>query len=156
PLDQLRALFEERLLEQNERHDGGNRFIGTGGTSPFGQAGQNPGGVRAAGGGGGKSAIQIANERRYRDYPNDRVLDPRALAVALKKLRRLSRLEGEPELDVEESIEATCKNAGELELIFRPPRKNEARVLLLMDTGGSMDPYTFLVEQLFSAASNLN
>jgi uncharacterized protein len=156
PLEELRRRFEERLREQKERHDGGNHYIGTGGTSPFGNSGANPGGIRAGGSGGGKSAIQVAGERRYKDYRQDRVLDTRALAVALKKLRRLSRTEGEPELDIDESIEKTSKNAGELELAFHPPRKNEARVLLLMDVGGSMDPYSQLCEGLFSAAAHLN
>jgi hypothetical protein len=155
PLDELRRRFEERLREQKERHDGGNHYIGTGGTSPFGNSGANPAGMRV-GGGGGKSAVQIAEERRYADLRGDRVLDTRSLSVALKKLRRLTRNFGEPELEVEESIDKTCKNAGELELVFRPPRKNEARVLLLMDVGGSMDPHARLVEQLFSAASTLN
>ena len=156
PLDALRRLFEERLAEQQERHDGGNRWIGTGGTSPFGNGGRNPAGVRVGGSGGGRSAIQIASERRFRDYRNDRVLDTRQIAVALRRLRRLSRTEGEPELDVEESIDRTCKNAGFLELAFTPPRQNQAKVLLLMDTGGSMTPFTHLVETLFSAASHLN
>jgi uncharacterized protein with von Willebrand factor type A (vWA) domain len=156
PLDKLRELFEQRLQEQTERHDGGNRWIGTGGTSPFGHGGRNPAGVRVGGGGGGRSAIQVASERRFRDYRSDRILDTRDMAVALKKLRRLTRHEGEPELDVDESIDETSKNAGELSLIFRPPRRNEARVLLLMDVGGSMDPYAHLVERLFSAASGLN
>jgi uncharacterized protein with von Willebrand factor type A (vWA) domain len=156
PLDELRKLFEERLKEQDERHDGGNRWIGTAGTSPFGNGGTNPAGMRVGGSGGGRSAIQIASARRFKEYRSDRLLDTRGMAVALKKLRRLSRTEGEPELDVEDSIDKTCKNAGELELVFRPPRKNEARVLLLMDVGGSMDPYSHMVEQLFSAASNLD
>lgn len=155
PLDELRRLFEERRAEQRERHDGGNRWIGTGGTSPFGNSGANPAGVRVGGGGGNRSAIQIASARRFREYRQDRVLDTRSMAVALKKLRRLARF-GEPELDVEDTIERTCKNAGELELVLHPPRKNEARVLLLMDAGGSMDPYSTMVEQLFSAASSLD
>ncbi len=156
PLDRLRELFEQRLQEQKERHDGGNRWVGTGGTSPFGHGGRNPAGVRVGGGGGGRSAVQIATERRFADYRNDRIIDTRAMAVALKKLRRLTRDEGRPELDIEESIDATCRNAGELTLEFRPPRDNHARVLLLMDVGGSMDPYAALVERLFSAASGLN
>jgi uncharacterized protein len=156
PFEELRQRFEERLRQQKERHDGGDHFIGTGGTSPFGQGGANPSGVRVGGSGGGKSAVQIAEERRYQDYRQDRVLDTRLLSVALKKLRRLSRNEGEPELDIEESIDKTCKNAGELELAFLPPRKNNVRVLLLMDVGGSMDPYSYMAEQLFSAAANLN
>ncbi len=156
PLDKLRELFEERLREQDERHDGGNKWIGTGGKSPFGNGGVNPGGVRVGGAGGGRSAVQIASQRRFAAYRSDRVLDTRSIAVALKKLRRLSRKEGELELDVDESIDETCRNAGELTLAFRPPRKNEARVLLLMDVGGSMDPYVHLVEKLFSAANGLN
>jgi uncharacterized protein with von Willebrand factor type A (vWA) domain len=156
PLEELRKLFEERLAEQKDRHDGGNRWIGTGGTSPFGHGGAHPGGVRVGGGGGNRSAIQIATAREFRKYRTDRVLDTRDMTVALKKLRRLSRRHADLELDIDESIDQTCRNAGELTLEFRPPRKNEARVLLLMDVGGSMDPYAHLVEQLFSAASSLN
>ena len=155
PLDALRRLFEERLAEQRERHDGGSRWIGTGGTSPFGHGGRNPAGVRVGGQGGGRSAVQIASERRFRDYRQDRVLDTRQIAVALRRLRRLGVGLGEPELDVEASIDRTCKNAGDLELAFRPPRENQARVLLLMDVGGSMTPFAHLVETLFSAASQL-
>jgi uncharacterized protein with von Willebrand factor type A (vWA) domain len=156
PLDRLRELFEQRLRAQKERHDGGNRWIGTGGTSPFGNGGAHPGGVRVGGSGGNRSAVQIAGERRFRDYRDDLILDDRSIAVALKRLRRLGRTGVEPELDVDESIDQTCRNAGELVLEFRPPRRNQARVLLLMDTGGSMDPYAELVEKLFSTASQLN
>ena len=155
PLDTLRELFEERLQEQQERHDGGNRWIGTGGTSPFGHGGRHPSGVRVGGSGGGRSAVQIASERRFRDYRDDRVLDTRDLAVALKKLRRLGREDVVPELDVDASIDATCRNAGDLTLAFEAPRKNQARVLLLMDVGGSMDPHAYRVERLFSAANGL-
>ena len=156
PLEELRKLFEERLAEQEKRHDGGNRWVGTGGTSPFGHGGMHPAGVRVGGGGGNRTAIQIATARQFRKYRHDRVIDTRAMAVALKKLRRLSRRHADLELDIEETIDLTCKNAGELELAFVPPRRNEARVLLLMDVGGSMDPYAHMVEQLFSAASSLN
>ncbi len=156
PLDELRKQFEERLREQKERHDGGSRWVGTGGRSPFGHGGRNPAGVRVGGGGGGRSAIQIATARKFQQYRWDRVLDTRSMAVALKKLRRLSRKHSELELDVDESIDKTCQNAGELTLAFNPPRKNEARVLLLMDVGGSMDPYAEMVEQLFSAANSLH
>lgn len=156
PLEKLRELFEQRLREQRERHDGGSKWVGTGGTSPFGHGGRNPAGIRVGGQGGGRSAVQVAQQRRYREYRKDRVLDTRAMTVALRKLRRLSRNQGPDELDVDESIDRTCRNAGELELAFRPPRKNQAKVLLLMDTGGSMDPFTHMVEQLFSAASAQN
>lgn len=155
PLEQLRRMFEERLEQQKARHDGGNRWVGTGGTSPFGHGGQNPAGVRVGGSGGGRSAVQIATAREFRKYRHDQVLDTRAISVALKKLRRLSRRHVDLELDVDESIDQTCRNAGDLTLCFTPPRKNEARVLLLMDTGGSMDPYSHMVERLFSAAHAL-
>lgn len=155
-LEELQKLFEQRLKEQTERHDGGNRWIGTGGTSPFGNSGSSPGGMRVGGGGGGKSASQVAFERRFRDYADDRILDTRQTQVALRRLRRLARRDAELELDVDDSIDRTCKNAGELELVFNPPRKNQARVVLLMDTGGSMDPFTDMVEQLFTAANQLN
>lgn len=152
----LQKLFEERLKEQKGRHDGGNRWIGTGGTSPFGNGGRNPAGIRVGGAGGGRQAVQVAEARRYRDYRNDRVLDTRQIAVALRKLRRLARKEGEPELDIDDTIDRTGKNAGELELAFIPPRENQARVMLAMDVGGSMTPYTRMVETLFSAASAQN
>ncbi len=151
-LAEVRELFKKRLAEQRERHDGGNRWIGTGGTSPFGEGGKHPTGLRA-GAGGGRSAMQIASERRFREYRNDLVLDVRRVDLALRMLRDLGR-EGAPaELDLEETIDATAKNAGDLEIIVRPPRRNRAKVLLLMDVGGSMDPYAHLVSQLFTAAS---
>jgi uncharacterized protein with von Willebrand factor type A (vWA) domain len=151
-VDRLRQMFEERLREQRERHRGGNRWIGTGGTSPFGSHGSHPTGLRI-GEGDGRSAMQVAAERRFRDYRNDRVLDVRQIDVALRGLRRLGR-EGAPEeLDLDETIEATGKNAGELELVFHAPKRNRLKLVLLMDVGGSMDPYAELVERLFTAAS---
>ncbi len=156
PLEELRRRYEERLKEQKEKHDGGNHWIGTRGTSPFGSGGKNPAGIRVAGSGGGRSAIQMATARQYAEYRSDRVLDTRSITVALKKLRRLSRHEGEPELQIDGTIERTSKNGGFLELDFQPPRKNQARVLLMMDVGGSMTPYTRVVERLFSAASTLH
>lgn len=151
-LETLRQLLAQRLQEQHERHDGGNRMIGTGGTSPFGHNGQHPSGIRLGGTGGQRSAIQIAEERQFENYRNDRTLDTRQIQVALKKLRHLRRIGLEDELDLEETIDETCKNGGEIELIFRPPRQNNAKVLVLMDAGGSMMPYATLVERLFSAA----
>jgi uncharacterized protein with von Willebrand factor type A (vWA) domain len=155
PLERLRELFEQRLKDQKERHDGGNHWIGTGGTSPFGHSGRHPSGIRVGGPGQNSSAIQIAGEHRFQDYRKDRVLDTRGMGLALRKLRRLSRGQGRPELDLDASIEKTCRNAGELELVFQPPRRNQARVLLLMDTGGSMDYFRDLADRLFSAASSL-
>lgn len=152
-LDKLRKLFEERLKEQTERHDGGSKWIGTGGTSPFGHGGHNPAGVRVGGFGGGKSAIQIATKRDFQNYRDDLVLDVRQTQVALRKLRRLVRHGLDMELDIDGTVERTGKNAGELELVFRPPRRNQIRLTLMMDAGGSMTPFARLVSTLFTAAS---
>jgi uncharacterized protein with von Willebrand factor type A (vWA) domain len=152
-LEELKRQFAERLKEQKERHDGGNRWIGTGGRSPFGHGGYHPSGVRVGGPGGGRSAMQVAEERRFRDYRKDRVLDVRQIDVALRGLRRLGREGAEEELDIDETVDSTCKNAGDLELVFAPPKRNRMKLLLLMDVGGSMDAYANLVERLFTAAS---
>ncbi|HEX5063088.1 MAG TPA: VWA domain-containing protein [Kofleriaceae bacterium] len=151
-LEKLRELFEKRLKEQKERHDGGNRWIGTGGTSPFGTRGMNPNGMRV-GGGGGRSAMAVADQRLFKEYRRDVVLDVRQIDVALRGLRRLGREGAHEELDLDETVDETCKNAGELEIIFRPPRRNRVKVLLLMDVGGSMDPHSELMSRLFTAAS---
>ncbi|MDB4961638.1 MAG: hypothetical protein JWP01_1637 [Myxococcales bacterium] len=151
-LEKLRALFEQRLKEQKERHDGGNRWIGTGGTSPFGTGGKNSNGMRV-GGGGGRSAMAVADERRFKEYRRDVVLDVRQIDVALRGLRKLGREGAIEELDLDETIDKTCKNAGEIDIVFRPPRRNRVKVVLLMDVGGSMDPHSELVSKLFTAAS---
>jgi uncharacterized protein len=151
-LEEVRDLFRKRLAEQRERHDGGSRWIGTGGTSPFGQGGRHPTGLRL-GAGGGKSALQVAAERRFREYRSDVILDVRRVDLALRMLRDLGR-EGAPaELDLDETIDRTARNAGDLDVVMHPPRRNRVKVLLLMDVGGSMDPYSHLVSQLFTAAS---
>jgi uncharacterized protein with von Willebrand factor type A (vWA) domain len=148
----LRKLFEERLKEQKERHDGGNRWIGTGGTSPFGANGAHPTGMRVGALGGGKSAMAVADARAYRAYRSDIVLDVRQIEVALRKLRAFAREGLELELDLDSTIDETARNAGELEVVLRAPKKPNVRVVLLMDVGGSMDPHAELVSQLFSAA----
>lgn len=152
-LDELRKMLEERLKEQNERHDGGNKWVGTGGTSPFGHGGYHPTGVRLGGPGGGRSAMQVAEQRRFRDYRKDMILDVRHIDVALRGLRRLGREGAQEELDLDETVNRTGKNAGDLEIVFRPPRRNKMKLILLMDVGGSMDPYAELVSRLFTAAS---
>lgn len=151
-LDELRREFEKRLQEQKGRHDGGNRWIGTGGTSPFGNSGYNPGGVRIGGGGGNRSAVQIASERRFQNLRNDVQLDVRQIGMALRQLRRLGR-DGPPDiLDLDGTIDKTARDGGEIDLVFEADRKNTVKLLLLMDVGGSMNPYTRLCERLFSAA----
>jgi uncharacterized protein with von Willebrand factor type A (vWA) domain len=152
-LDELRRLLAERLRQQQKRHEGGNRWIGTGGTSPFGQGGFHPTGVRLGDVSGGRSAAQVAAQRRYREYRKDLVLDVRQIRVALRKLRQLRRDGRQDELDLDETVDRTCRNAGELELIWRAPRRNNVKLLLLMDVGGSMDPHARVVSQLFSAAN---
>jgi hypothetical protein len=151
-MEKLRELFEQRLKEQKERHDGGNRWIGTGGTSPFGTNGKHPTGMRV-GSGGGRSAMQVADQRLFKEYRRDVVLDVRQIDVALRGLRRLGREGAVEELDLDETIDRTGKNAGELEIVFRPPRRNRVKVMLLMDVGGSMDPHSELMSRLFTAAS---
>ena len=151
--DELRRMFEELLREQTERHDGGKKWIGTGGASPFGHSGAARRGIRVGGKGGNRSAIKVADARAYRGYRRDLVLDVRQMQVALRKLRAFAREGGEPELDLEGTIDATAKNAGDLEVVTRPPRRPNTRVVLLMDVGGSMDPYAHLVSRLFTAAS---
>ncbi|MCK5375988.1 MAG: VWA containing CoxE family protein, partial [Acidobacteria bacterium] len=151
-VDALREEFERRLREQSERHDGGDHWIGTGGTSPFGHSGAHPAGIRVGGERGGGSAVQVAAERRYQEHRRDLVLDTRQLSVALKKLRALERVGPADELDVASTIDRTAREGGELELVFEPPRENRLGLLLAMDIGGSMWPFRDLVDLLFSAA----
>ncbi len=148
----LKQMFHERLAEQRKRHEGGNRWIGTGGTSPFGQGGYHPSGIRIGGQGGGRSALAVADARTFQELRSDRVLDTRQMGAALRKLRKLSHLGSEEELDLDATIDKTARNAGDLEIAMRPIRRNDLRVLLLFDVGGSMDPHAQLVERLFSAA----
>ena len=155
-IEELMKEFEKRLKEQKERHDGGNYWIGTGGTSPFGHSGYNPQGILVGGSGGMRSAIRIAEARNFRNYRSDMTLDVRQIKVALKQLRQLNRVGLEDELDLDRTIDATCKNAGELEFKWRRPRKNSIKLLLIMDAGGSMEPYADLCSQLFSAANSLS
>jgi hypothetical protein len=151
-LEEVLRQFGERLREQRERHDGGSRWIGTGGTSPFGRGGYHPSGIAVGGGSGSRSAIHAADARKYRSYRSDVTLDVRQIEVALRKLRAFAREGADRELDIEGTIDATAKNAGELEVVTRPPRRPNTRVILMMDVGGSMDPYAQVVSQLFSAA----
>ncbi len=152
-LEALERLFRERLQEQTEAHHGGNRWVGTGGTSPFGHSGIHPGGLRVGGESRGRSAVKVAGERRYRGYRTDQEVGVRQFELALRRLRQLSsRTDGLPdELDLGETVEETAGNAGRLSLVWRRRRKNAVKVLLLMDVGGSMHPYVRLCSQLFSA-----
>ncbi|MFC1966644.1 VWA domain-containing protein [Chloroflexota bacterium] len=150
--DELLQELEKRLQEQTEQHDGGGYWIGRGGTSPFGHSGYHPAGIRIGGESRGRHAVQIAQERRFRNYRSDLTLDVRQIKIALKGLRKLSRTGLEDELDLDETIHATARNVGDIELIWRRSRKNAVKVLLLMDVGGSMERFALLCSQLFSAA----
>ncbi|CAO0823350.1 VWA domain-containing protein [Desulfarculales bacterium] len=155
-LDKLREELEKRLNEQDERHDGGSRWVGTGGTSPFGHSGTHQAGIRIGGEGGGGRALQIAAARRFRNYRTDVALDVRQIKVALKKLRQFAKEGNEDELDIDLTIDKTYREGGEIELVFTRARKNTVKVLLLMDSGGSMTPYSRLVSRLFSAAHQMS
>jgi uncharacterized protein with von Willebrand factor type A (vWA) domain len=150
--DELLKELEKRLKEQTEQHDGGGYWIGRGGTSPFGHSGYHPAGIRIGGESGGRHAIQIAQERRFRNYRSDVTLDVRQIKMGLRGLRQLSRIGPEDELDLEKTIDATSKNAGEIEMVWTRSRKNAVKLLLLMDVGGSMVPFARLCSRLFSAA----
>lgn len=152
-MDELRRRLEERLRNQAEAHHGGSRHIGTGGTSPFGHSGFHPGGIRIGGDGRMRSAVQVAADRRYRDLRTDETLGVREMGLALRRLRRLSTaLEGPAsELDVDGTVDATAGGGGALRLVFRRPRRNAVRLLLLLDVGGSMDEHAALADRLFSA-----
>ncbi|MEO6950619.1 MAG: VWA domain-containing protein [Polyangia bacterium] len=152
-LDELKRRFRERLAEQKERHDGGNRWIGTGGTSPFGRGGYHPTGMSVGDGpSSGVGAMARASMRTARGLRADRTVDVRQIELALRRLRAFVR-EGAPtELDLDATIDATAKNAGELEVVTRAVRRPALRVVLLLDVGGSMEPHVSVCERLFSAA----
>ena len=152
-LARLLETFRQRLAEQRERHAGGSKWVGTGGTSPFGAFGYNPEGIRVGqAGNGNRSAVKVWDERSFRNLDGDVELNTRNLKIALRKLRRFAR-EGVPEeLDMAGTIEGTARNAGWLDLHLVPERRNRIKVLLFLDVGGSMDPHVQMCEQLFSAA----
>ena len=155
-LDELQRLFAERLAEQTEAHHGGNKWVGTGGTSPFGHSGVHPGGIRVGGESRSRSAVKVAGERRYRGYRTDVRVGVRQFELALRRLRQLSsRNEGPAdELDLEATVDETAEQAGRLSLVWQKSRKNAVKVLLAMDVGGSMHPYLRLCSQLFSAVNS--
>ena len=147
-LDELR----QRLEQQDGAHRGGSRWIGTGGTSPFGNAGYNPEGVRSGGRSGQRRAVKVWDRREYRNLDDARELGTRDIKLALRALRRLARTGAAEELDLDGTIDATARNAGWLDLKLRPERHNAVKVLLLLDIGGSMDDHVRVCEELFSAA----
>ena len=152
--EQLMETLKERLREQQKRHQGGSKWIGTAGTSPFGAYGYNPESVRI---GQDESrhrrAVKVWDKREYRDYDSDVEVNTRSMKIALRRLRRWAREGAEEELDLEETIGSTARK-GYIDVHTRPERRNAVKVLLLLDVGGSMDDHVHLVDQLFSAASS--
>lgn len=152
-LAELIELFKKTLDEQKERHAGGNKWIGTGGSSPFGHGGYHPQGIRLGGpSAGNRTAVKVWEERHYKDYDDQQELGTRNFKVALRRLRRFAREGTATELDLSATIHRTAQQAGLLDIQMRPERRNAIKVLMLLDVGGSMDTYIRQVEELFSAA----
>ena len=157
-LEELLKRLEERLKEQTEEHNGGNYWVGTQGRTPWGNSGWHPGGIRIGGQGRHRTAMTVAGERKYRDFRKDNTLDTRQFQMAFRLLRQLSVQadSNEKVLDVDGTIRDTCDNAGTLKVRYKNPRKNAVKVLLLMDSGGSMEYYAGLCSMLFQAATKSN
>ncbi|HRQ55977.1 MAG TPA: VWA domain-containing protein [Azoarcus taiwanensis] len=150
--DKLMETLRERLAEQKGRHQGGSKWIGTGGSSPFGNAGYHPEGVRIGGeSAGNRTAVKVWEKREYRNLDDSVELGTRNIKVALRRLRRFAREGAAEELDLDGTIAATARNAGWLDLMMRPERHNAVKVLLFLDVGGSMDDHVKVCEELFSA-----
>jgi len=150
-LDKLLETLKKRLEEQQGRHAGGSKWIGTGGTSPFGHGGYNPEGIRIGGESRHKRALKVWEKRQFRDLDDGVELGTRNIKVALRKLRKFARSGAAEELDLDDTISCTARNAGFLDIKMVPERHNAVKVLLFLDVGGSMDPYIRECEQLFSA-----
>ena len=153
-LDKLIEEFKKRLEEQKERHQGGSKWIGTGGTSPFGQEGYHPEGIRVGPNGKNKRAVKVWDRRDFRDLDDNILIGIRNIKLALRRLRKFARTGTTDELDLADTISSTAKNAGLLDIKMVPERKNAVKVLLFFDIGGSMDPHVRVCEELFSAARN--
>ena len=153
--DEIERMLKERMAEQKEEHNGGSYWVGTHGMSVFGNSGLSPTGIRVGGESRYKRAFRVAGERRFRDFRGDNTLDTRQLQVALRKLRQFSGLVDLPptEFDVDSTIQDTADNAGVLKVRYKRPRENTVKVLLLMDSGGSMDYYAQMCSALFQAVS---
>ena len=151
--DELLDYFKERLKDQTERHDGGNKWIGTGGTSPVGHSGNHPEGLRVGGSSRNKSALKVANERRYKDYSRSGPLTQAMMGEALKQLRNMIPSGPRDQVNIDASIYQTMKNAGEIEIVFDRRLRDRLKVILAIDNGGwSMDPYVQVVQTLFDYA----
>lgn len=152
-LQELMKMLEQRLREQHKKHQGGNKMIGTGGTSPFGAYGDHPEGVRIGGPSRKRSAVKVWEQRKYRNLDTEQQLASRHMQMALRRLRQFARQGAAEELDIDATIQATAQQ-GLLDVQLRPERRNRVKVLMLLDVGGSMDAHIRQCEQLFSAAKN--
>ena len=151
--DEIMAALKQRLAEQEGRHQGGSKWIGTGGTSPFGNAGYNPEGVRIGGESVHGRAIKVWDKREFKNLDSSRELGTRNIKIALRRLRRFAREGAADELDLDATIDGTARK-GWLDVALRPERRNAVKLLLFLDVGGSMDPHVRLCEELFSAATS--
>ncbi len=151
--DKIMETLKERLAEQQKRHEGGSKWIGTGGTSPFGNGGYNPEGVRIGGEGKHGKAVKVWDKREFRNLDSTKELGTRNIKVALRRLRRFAREGAADELDLDATVSGTARQ-GWLDIRMRPERHNAVKLLLFLDVGGSMDPHIKLCEELFSAATS--
>ena len=151
-LEKLIDEFKKRLEEQEKRHEGGNKWVGTGGTSPFGNEGFHPEGIRVGGQGKNKKAVKVWDRRDFKNLDDSVEIGTRNIKVALRRLRKFARTGSADELDLDDTISSTAKNAGLLDIKMVPERHNAVKVLLFLDVGGSMDPHVKVCEELFSAA----
>lgn len=156
--EDVKQKFNDRLRDQDSEHNGGSYWIGTMGKTSFGNTGGNIGGIRVGGSTGYQSAFEVIGARKYRDFRYDRVLDNRQFQQALRKLRQFSTKLDIPktELDINGTIDKTCNNGGYLQIVMEKPRKNAVKLLLLMDSGGTMIPYTTLLSELFQSVHKSN
>lgn len=150
--DEIMETLKKRLEEQQKRHEGGNKWVGTGGTSPYGNSGYNPEGVRIGGESQHKRALKVWEKREFANLDNTKELGTRNIKVALRRLRKFAREGAADELDIAGTIDGTARQ-GWLDIVMRPERRNAVKLLLFLDVGGSMDPFIKLVEELFSAAT---
>jgi uncharacterized protein len=154
-IDKLMERLKELLEEQKGRHEGGNKWLGTNGTSPFGNGGFNPEGIRVGGpSAGNRTAVKVWEQRAYKDYDDQVELGTRNIKVAMRRLRKFARDGAEDELDLNGTITSTARNAGYLDIKMRPERHNTIKVLMLLDVGGTMDDHIKQTEELFSAAKS--
>jgi uncharacterized protein len=152
-IDKLMERLKELLEEQKGRHEGGSKWLGTNGTSPFGNGGFNPEGIRVGGpSAGNRTAVKVWEQRAYKDYDDQVELGTRNIKIAMRRLRKFARDGAEDELDLDGTITSTARNAGYLDIKMRPERHNTIKVLMLLDVGGTMDDHIKQTEELFSAA----